>query len=126
MVAVDTFDFFVSVPRPERPKNEVGPISDREEREPIDPSVLPDPVTSLNVIRMGIFREARRFSLLGREETLLLLRSLEEAPGCIKMRLSHSTILQIYCSSVKIGTMPLVSEQAAMPNTMPTSSIDLN
>ncbi len=67
----------------------------------VDSTVLPDAVTNLNVVRTSIFSESRGLLLLSREETLLLLRSLEEASGCIPMGLSPGTILQIYCGSVE-------------------------
>ena len=118
-MAINPFDFFVPVPRPEGPKNKVGPIGAGEEREPIDSSMLPYPVASLNVIRVGIFGKSRRFRLLRCKETLLLLRNLEQASGCITVGLSHDTILQNYCGSVKTAGA-FVRNQAAMPNTMPS------
>ena len=86
--------------------------------------MLPDPVTDLNVIGMSIFGESRGLRLFGSEETLLLLRGLEQASGCITMGLSHSTILQIYCRSVK-KSVAFMRNRAAMPNTMPTSYHDI-
>jgi hypothetical protein len=121
-VAITPFDFFVPVPRPERPKDKIGSVSPREEREPVDSTVLPDPVPNLNVIRMSIFGESRRFRLLGREETLLLLRSLEKESGCGTMGLRHdgpapqhnTTNLLWFCQN----SHAFLRSRAAMPNAM--------
>jgi len=54
--------------------------------------MLTNPVSRLNVVRVSILRESRSFSLLGREETLLPFRYLEEPLGGF---FPHSTILQL-------------------------------
>src|SRR5216683_1274209 len=80
VVAVCTLDFLVPVPGPQCPKDEVGPISRRKQSEPVDTAVLADPVPDLHMIRVCVFGESGRLSLLGSEETLLLLSELEEPP----------------------------------------------
>ena len=95
MVAVDTLDFLVPVPGPQRPKDEVGPISCRKQSEPVDATVLADPVSDLDVVRMSVFGESGCLGLLRGEEALLLLGDLKEPPRRFAVRLGHNTILQL-------------------------------
>ena len=97
LMTVDAFDFFVSVPGPQRPKHEIGSISCRKQREPVDAAVLTDPVPDLHMIRMRVLGESGRFGLLRGEEALLLLGELEEPPRRLSVRLGHNTILQLSC-----------------------------
>src|SRR5947208_1150384 len=64
MVAVNTLDFLVSVPRPECPKHKVGPIGHREQSKPVNAAVLADPVSDLKVVRMGVLGESGGLGLL--------------------------------------------------------------
>jgi hypothetical protein len=95
LMAVHAFDFFVPVPRPERPKHEVGSIGGREQGEPVDAAVLADPVADLHMIRMGVLGKSSSLGLLRSEEPLLLLSDLKEPPRRFPMRLGHNTILQL-------------------------------
>jgi hypothetical protein len=70
-VAVYTLDFLVPVPGPKGPKNKIGPIGCWKKREPVDTTVLADPVSYLYMIGMCVFGETGRLGLLGREKTLL-------------------------------------------------------
>src|SRR5258708_35176320 len=65
VVAVYTLDLLMSIPRPECPKDEIGPIAHREQSEPVDATVLADPVPNLHVTGMGILGESGGFSLFG-------------------------------------------------------------
>src|ERR1035437_4964345 len=60
VVAVYALDFLVPVPGPQRPKDEVGPISRRKQSEPVDTPVLADPVPDLHMIGVRVFGEAGR------------------------------------------------------------------
>ena len=95
LVAVYTLDLLTPVPRPERPKDEIGPISHRKQSESVDAAVLTDPVPNLHVVGMGILGESSRLGLLRGEEALLLLGDLEEPPRRFAVRLGHNTILQL-------------------------------
>ena len=95
LVAVHTLHFLVPVPGPQRPQDEIGPVSRRKQREPVDAAVLTNPVPDLDMIRMGVFGESGRLGLLGGEEALLLLGDLEEPPRGFTVRLGHNTILQL-------------------------------
>jgi len=77
------------------PENEVWPISRRKQSEPVDTTVLADPVPYLHVIGMCVFRKPGRLGLLRGEEALLRLRELEEPPRRFAVRLGHNTILQL-------------------------------
>ncbi|MGA3128974.1 MAG: hypothetical protein ABSD13_19955, partial [Candidatus Korobacteraceae bacterium] len=61
----------------------------------VDTPVLADPVPDLHMIGVRVFGESGRLSLLGSEETLLLLSKLEELPRGCTVRLGHNTILQL-------------------------------
>jgi len=82
LVTVDTLHFFIPVPGPERPKHEIGPISRRKERKPVNAAVLSNPVPDLHVVRVCVFCESCSFGLLRGEKALLLLCNLEEPPRC--------------------------------------------
>jgi hypothetical protein len=97
MAAVDTLDFLIPISRPQRPKDEVKPISRRKQSEPVDTPVLADPVPGVHIIEVCVFGESGRLGLLGGEKALLLLLGeLEEPPRRFTVRLSDSTILQLY------------------------------
>ena len=95
VVAVYTFDLLVPVPRPQCPKDQVGPISRRKQSEPVDTPVLADPVPDLDMIGVGVFGESGRLGQLGGEEALLLLGDLEKSPRRFTVRLGHNTVLQL-------------------------------
>src|SRR5260370_10573544 len=70
-------------------------FSQREQGEPVDPSMLPDPVPDLDVVRVRVLCEAGGFRLLRREEPLLGLSDLEEPALRVSMTSRHNTILQL-------------------------------
>lgn len=80
VVAVDTLDFLVPVSRPQCPKDEVGPLRRGKQSEPVDATVLADPVPYLHMIGVGVLGESGRLGLLRGEKSLLLLGELEEPP----------------------------------------------
>jgi hypothetical protein len=57
--------------------------------------MLPNPGFHLNVVRVSILREPRGFSLLRREETLLVFCNFVEPLGGFFAIFSHGTILQL-------------------------------
>jgi len=95
LVAVDSLNSFSPIPGPERPKHQVGALTSWKAGQPIDSPMLPNPVSSLDVVRVSILCEPRSFGLLRREETLLAFRDLVEPFGCFFPLFSHSTILQL-------------------------------
>jgi hypothetical protein len=95
LMAVDSLGGLSPIPGPERPKHEVGALASRKARQPIDSPMLTNPVSRLNVVRVSILREPRSFSLLGREETLLVFCNLVEPLGGFFALLPHGTILQL-------------------------------
>jgi hypothetical protein len=92
LTAVDSLGGLSAIPGPERPKHQVRALTSRKAGQTIDRPMLTNPVSRLNVVRVSILRESRSFSLLGREETLLPFRYLEEPLGGF---FPHSTILQL-------------------------------
>ena len=71
IVAVYALDFLVPVPGPKGPKDKVGPIRCGKKRQPVDTTVLTDPVSCVYMVGMCVFGETSRLGLLGREKTLL-------------------------------------------------------
>ena len=70
-MAIDPFDFFVPVPRPECPEDKVWPVSQWEQSEPVNAPVLADPVPDLHMIGVGVLGESGCLGLLRGEEALL-------------------------------------------------------
>jgi hypothetical protein len=95
LMAIDSLGGLFAIPRPKRPKHQVGPFGSGKAGQPIDSPMLTNPVPRLNVVRVSILRETRSFGLLRREETLLAFRDLVEPLGCFFPPFSHSTILQL-------------------------------
>jgi len=89
LVTKNSFGFFFTIPRPQRPKHKVGPVGGWKLRHPVDAPMFTNPVTGLHVIGMGIFGKARRFGLLGGEEALLLLRDFKQPSRGFEVRLAH-------------------------------------
>jgi hypothetical protein len=95
LMAVDSLASLSPIPGPKRPKHQVRALASRKARQPIDSPMLTNPVSRLNVVRVGIFREPRSFGLFGREEALLAFRDLIEPLGGFSPCFSHNTILQL-------------------------------
>jgi hypothetical protein len=83
------------IPRPERPKHQVRAFASRKAGQPIDSPMFAKPVSRLNVVRVSILCEPRSFSLLGREETLLVFCNLVEPLAGFFPLFPHRTILQL-------------------------------
>ena len=95
LMAVYTLDLFISVARPECPKDEIGPISRREQGKSVYAAVLTDPISDLDVVGMRVLGESSSLGLLRGEEALLLFGDPKKPPRCFPMRLGHDTILQL-------------------------------
>ena len=93
-MAVDSLGFFAAVSGPEGPLRQVGMVCRREQRKPIDASVLTKPVASMDVIRVSVFGKTRSLSLLCREESLLAFGNLIEPPVRLYAGPGHCTIRQ--------------------------------
>src|SRR5271170_3272628 len=78
LMAVDSLCGLSSIPGPERPKHQVRALASREAGQPIDSTMLTNPVSRLNVVRVSILREPGSFSLFCREKTLLVFCDLVE------------------------------------------------
>jgi hypothetical protein len=94
LMAIDSLGDLSPVTGPKRPKHQVRALASRKAGQPIDPPMFTNPVSRLNVVRVGILREPHSFGLFGREETLLPFRDLVEPPGGLFALVWHSTILQ--------------------------------
>jgi hypothetical protein len=95
LMAVDSLRDLFAIPRPERPKHQVGPLASRKAGQPIDSPMLTNPVPHLNVVRVSILREPRSFGLLRREEALLAFRDFVEPLRGFFALFRHNTILQL-------------------------------
>lgn len=99
-MAVGPVRFFTAVSGPEDPLHEVGMIRRREQRQPIDASVLANPVADGDVIRMDVFGKARSLGLLGCKEPLLALGDLIEPSMCFYARFGHAQyydLIEVLC-----------------------------
>jgi hypothetical protein len=76
--------------------------------------VLANPVARLGVVRMGVFREARSFGLLGREEPLLTLGDLIEPPVCFCARFGQAQYLNLIEVLCKIRSRRRDVEQSGI------------
>ena len=95
-MAVDSLNLLLAIPRPERPKDELGPIGYREQSGLVDPAMLTDPVSNLNVVGMGILLgKSSRLGLLCGEEALLLLAILKSRrDGIVKLATKPETLVR--------------------------------
>jgi hypothetical protein len=66
------------------------------------------------MIWMSVFGESGCFGLLRCEEPLVLLSKLEEPLGRFSVRLSHDTILQVFCS-IRKTSLSLFTIQSYYP-----------
>jgi hypothetical protein len=98
-MTVNSHYLFPPIPGPERPEHKIGPIRRREQRKAVDAALFPNPVSGLHVVGMRIFGKSGRLGLLRSEKALLLLGELEEPPRRFSVRLSHNTILQLFCGT---------------------------
>ena len=95
LMAVDSLGDLSPIPRPERPKHQVRALVSWKAGQPIDSPMLTNPVSRLNVVRVGVLGKPHSFSLLSREEALLAFCNLVEPLGGFPTRFSHNTILQL-------------------------------
>lgn len=77
-MAVNTLYFLAAVARPECPKDEIRPIGHRKQGEPVDPAMLTDPVSSLDVVGLRVLSKSSRLGLLCGKESLLPLGDLKK------------------------------------------------
>ena len=67
LMAADSLGNLSPIPRPERPKHQVRALVSWKAGQPIDSPMLTNPVSRLNVVRVGVLGKPRSFSLLSRE-----------------------------------------------------------
>ena len=94
-MAVDALRNFPSVLRPQIPEHEVRALWCREIGEPVDSTVLSNPVSRVHVVRMYLFGEPGPDGLFGCEKALLRLGYFEESPSGFLIRTSHCIIPQL-------------------------------
>jgi hypothetical protein len=95
LMAVDSLHGLCPISGPQRPKHQVRAVTSWKAHQPIDSPMFTNPVPRLNMVRMGVLREPRSFSLLRREETLLPFRYLVQPFDGFFPLFPHSTILQL-------------------------------
>src|ERR1700737_404568 len=81
VVAVGAFRNFLTILRPQIPKRQIRALRRGKIGQPINTTMLPDPVSDFHVVGMGLFGESCSRGLLGGEEPLLRLRCFVE-PSC--------------------------------------------
>src|SRR5260370_4167116 len=98
VVPVRAFQNFLTILRPQIPKHQIRALRRGKIGQPINTTMLPDPVSDFHVVGMGLFRESCSRGLLGREEPLLTLGYFVE-PSCGFFVWSlHSTIPLLSCA----------------------------
>ena len=68
VVTVGALSNFLTILRPKIPEHEIGAFRSGKSREPIDSTVLPDPVSHLNMVSVGILGNTRADCLFGRKK----------------------------------------------------------
>ena len=71
VVTVGALRNFLTILRPKIPEHQIGAFRSGKSREPIDSTVLPDPVSHLNMVGVGFLGNARANGLFGRKKALL-------------------------------------------------------
>jgi len=94
-MTVDPLGDFLPVLRPEIPEHKVRSLRCGKISEPVNSTVLPNPVSRIYVVGMRLLREARPDGLLGREETLLRLSYIIEPSGGLFVGSWHGIIPQL-------------------------------
>src|ERR1039457_299226 len=95
LVTVNAWGPLIPIPRPQCPLPPIGMFAHRIQGEPVNPTILANPVPDLQVVGMGVLSEAGGFGLLRREEALLGLGDLEKSPLCLSVTSRHDTIRQL-------------------------------
>src|ERR1017187_9484046 len=80
LVTLNAFGRLIPIPCPQCPLHQIGMFGHRKQGEPVNPTILANPIPDLHVVGMGVLSEAGGFRLLRREEALLGLCDLERSP----------------------------------------------
>src|SRR6266436_1497786 len=92
VVTICAFRNFLTILRPQIPKHQIRALRRRKICQPINTTMLPDPVSDFHVVGMGLFGESCPCGLLGGEEPLLRLRHFVESSCGFFVWSRHSTI----------------------------------
>src|ERR1700733_14856310 len=105
VMTVCSLGHFLPVLRPEIPQHQVRAFRSREFGEPINSTVLANPVSCLHMVGMHLLGKPRAYRLFCREKSLLRSRHFVKPPSdlYIRIRFTHSTIPQLIRGIVRPG-----------------------
>src|ERR1700679_3754497 len=97
VMTVCSLGHFLPVLRPEIPQHQVRAFRRREFGEPINSTVLANPVSRLHMVGMHLLGKPRAYRLFCREKSLLRSRHFVKPPSdlYIRIRFMHNTIPQL-------------------------------
>jgi hypothetical protein len=122
VVTVCAFRNFLTILRPQIPKRQIRALRRGKIGQPINTTMLPDPVSDFHVVGMGLFAEPCSRGLLGGEEPLLRLRYFVE-PSCGFFGWSrHGTIPLLSWGIMRHARAPS-NRQSCRANLMRTQEI---
>src|ERR1700722_5163338 len=97
VMTVCSLRHFLPVLRPEIPQHQVWSFRSREFGEPINSTVLANPVSCLHMVGMHLLGKPRAYRLFCREKSLLRSRHFVKPPSdlYIRIRFMHNTNPQL-------------------------------
>src|SRR6267378_6718005 len=122
VVTVYAFQNFLTILRPQIPKHQIRALRRGKIGQPINTTMLPDPVSDFDMIGMGFSCESCPHCLLGGEEPLLRLRYFVEPSCCFFVWSRHSTI-PLLSWGIMHHAPTLGNSQSCSANLMKTKEI---
>src|SRR5258708_26523761 len=122
IVTVCAFRNFLTILRPQIPKHQIRALWCGKIGQPINTTMLPDPVSDFHVVGMGLFSESSSRGLLGGEEPLLRLRYFVE-PSCGFFVWSRHSTIPLLSWGIMHHPMALGNSQSFPANLMKTQEI---
>jgi hypothetical protein len=119
VVAVCAFRNFLTILRPQIPKRQIRALRRGKIGQPINTTMLPDPVSDFHVVSMGFFAEPCSRGLLGGEESLLGLRYFVE-PSCGFFVWSRHNTIPLLSWGIMRHALALGNRQFCRANFMKT------
>src|SRR6266436_5254006 len=122
VVTVCAFRNFLTILRPQIPKHQIRALRRGKIGQPVNTTMLPHPVSDLDMIGMGFFRESCPLGLLGGEESLLGLRYFVEPSRGFFVWSRHGTI-PLLSWGIMHHALTLGNSQSCRANLMKTQQI---
>src|SRR5260370_32259379 len=117
VLTVRAFQNFLTILRPQIPKHQIRALRRGKIGQPINTTMLPDPVSDFHVVGMGLFRESCSRGLLGGEEPLLRLSYFVE-PSCGFFVWSRHSTIPLLSWGITHHALALGNSQSYLANFM--------